>query len=116
MCVYADRFDSVVVLCVCVGDRTKKDENDQYYVLQCVYTLADGTAGRPRQIFWQFLPPKTKIKTFSFLSSQVNSFHAVPFAAAAVPRRPVLATDRDNPRGRILIFCRKFGTARDKHE
>lgn len=31
MCVYANRFDSVVVLCVCAGDRTEKDA----YVLQC---------------------------------------------------------------------------------
>lgn len=34
MCVYANRFDSVVVLCVSARNRTKKDVNDLYYVLQ----------------------------------------------------------------------------------
>jgi len=79
----------------------------------CVYTLADRAAGRPRQIFWQFLPPQTKIKTFSFLSSRVNSFHtqslsswrrypADPFSLYRARRKP----------GRTLIFCQKFSTAR----
>lgn len=67
---------------MCLPETARKRTQATYNIIMCcsamcVYTLADSATGRPRQIFWQFLPPQTKIKTFFFLSSQVNSFHTL---------------------------------------